>query len=86
MTDQNTPSEARRTDDASSRRDPALPAELQSAETKLVYLYVRQTGGCTPAELCESLRLRKLSVFPLLRSLRERELIRREADRYVPDD
>ena len=86
MTDQNTTSETRRTDDASSRRDPTLPAELQSAETKLVYLYVRQTGGCTSAELCESLRLRKLSVFPLLRSLRERELVRREADRYVPDD
>ncbi|MDS0295254.1 helix-turn-helix domain-containing protein [Halogeometricum luteum] len=86
MTDRDTSSETQRTDDAPPRRDPTLPAELRSAETKLVYLYVRQTGGCTPAELCESLQLTKLSVLPLLRSLRERELVRREADRYVPDD
>ncbi|MFC4357862.1 MarR family transcriptional regulator [Halobium salinum] len=82
-----TPTTRESTDDSHSNA-PAVPETLpggvSSAEAKLVYLYVRQRGACSAEELAESLRLTKLSLFPHLRTLLDRGLLRREDDRYVP--
>ena len=60
-----------------------VPAELNSPCSKLVYLYLATHGGATVNELHEGLDIRKLTLFSVLRSLRERELIGEETDRYV---
>ncbi|MFB6080293.1 MAG: TrmB family transcriptional regulator [Haloferacaceae archaeon] len=52
-----------------------MPAELATAEAKLVYLYVQAADGCTVDELYRDLGLPKLALFPVLDTLRERGLI-----------
>lgn len=76
--------DSKSTGDRSARQVESVPTEVTSAEAKLVYLYVRQTGACTAEELARSLRLTKLSLFPTLRTLVERGLLRRESGRYIP--
>ena len=60
-----------------------VPTELESPCAKLVYLYLATHDGATVGELHEGLDLRKLTLFSVLRSLRERELIGEETNRYV---
>ena len=60
-----------------------VPAELDSPCSKLVYLYLATHDGATVNELNEGLDVRKLTLFSVLRSLRGRELIEEETDRYV---
>ena len=59
------------------------PADL-SAESKLVYLYLHTADGCNVDELQANLGLKKLSLFPVLRSLTERGLVRRDGSAYLP--
>ena len=60
-----------------------VPAELESPCAKLVYLYLATHDGATVGELHEGLALQKLTLFSVLRSLREQGLIGEETDRYV---
>lgn len=71
-------------DDMAIRQMPkTLPDELQSARGKLVYLYLVQSEGATLADLKADLDLGALTVYSVLKTLRERGLVRREEDRFV---
>lgn len=61
----------------------SVPAEL-SAESKLVYLYLHTTDGCHVDELQDRLGLKKISLYPVLESLTERGLVRRDGMTYLP--
>lgn len=61
-----------------------LPTELQSPRSKLVYLYLSACGGATLTELQRCLSMRKLTLYSVLRTLRERGFVGRNGDGYVP--
>ena len=60
-----------------------VPSELESPCTKLVYLYIATHGGATVGELQANLHLKKLTLFSVLRSLRERGFVGEETNEYV---
>jgi predicted transcriptional regulator len=61
----------------------ALPNELDSAPSKLVYLYLRTAGECTVDDLQSSLDMKKISLYPLLKSLSKQGLVDREGETYT---
>lgn len=61
-----------------------VPDDLTSAESKLVYLFLTARGGATIAELHDALDIRKISLFPVLRTLTERGVVAREGPTYLP--
>jgi len=60
-----------------------VPNDLTSAESKLVYLFLTATDGATVDELHDALDIRKISLFPVLRTLTERDVVAREGATYV---
>lgn len=60
----------------------SMPDDLSSSEAKLVYLYLTVSGGCTAERLHRDLGLGRLSLFPTLDVLAERDLVDRHGDRY----
>jgi predicted transcriptional regulator len=60
----------------------ALPNELDSASSKLVYLYLRTAGECTVDDLQSSLDMKKISLYPLLQTLSKQDLVDREGETY----
>ncbi|WP_101298233.1 helix-turn-helix domain-containing protein [Halegenticoccus soli] len=60
-----------------------IPGDLRSPRAKLVYLYLSTHGSATVTELQDALRMRKLSLYSILATLRDRGLVSREAERYV---
>jgi DNA-binding IclR family transcriptional regulator len=55
-------------------RDRALPTELESPRAKLVYLYLR-TATASLDDLQSDLGLKKITLYSILRTLRERDLV-----------
>ncbi|GAB3018376.1 helix-turn-helix domain-containing protein [Natronobiforma cellulositropha] len=62
--------------------DVSIPAELESARAKLVYLYVAVRGSATADDVCEALHIDKGSVLRIAATLRERGLLHQEDGRY----
>lgn len=62
---------------------PTLPPELQSPRAKLVYLYLTTNGDATVSEMGESLGMKKLSLYSILKTLRKEGLVACEGDRYA---
>ncbi|MFC5135210.1 MULTISPECIES: MarR family transcriptional regulator [Haloferacaceae] len=63
---------------------PALPPELQSPRAKLVYLYLTTNGHATVSEMGDSLGMKKMSLYSILKTLREQDMVVREGDAYTP--
>lgn len=61
-----------------------LPAELDSAQAKLVYLYLDATGGTTVADLKETLSMQKMAILSVLRSLSKQNLVEKDGSTYAP--
>lgn len=61
----------------------SLPDELESAQAKLVYLYLQTAGEATLADIERDLRVKRLSLYGILDTLRSRDLVSRDGDRYV---
>lgn len=61
----------------------AVPDSLESSQAKLVYLYLSATPGATVDELHERLDLDRLSLFPVLETLRSHDLVVRDGETYV---
>jgi predicted transcriptional regulator len=59
-----------------------VPAELESPRAKLVYLFLSVHGEATVSELQENLEMKKISLYSILGTLCERELVSRDAERY----
>ncbi|WP_226482433.1 MarR family transcriptional regulator [Natrinema amylolyticum] len=64
------------------RIDP-LPTELDSAQSKLVYLTLEATDGATVGDLSGLLDMQKLSILSVLSSLESEGLIERTGSEYV---
>ncbi|MFB6252531.1 MAG: TrmB family transcriptional regulator [Halobellus sp.] len=61
---------------------PSMPTELESPRAKLVYLFLSTHGEATISELESSLNMKKISLYSILSTLCERELIDQDAERY----
>lgn len=66
-----------------SRSVAPLPAELGSSGAKLVYLYLDVENEATIDELQASLGMRKVTLYPLLRTLTRTGLVEKVESRYV---
>lgn len=62
---------------------PALPPELQSPRAKLVYLYLTTSGNATVSEMGDSLGMKKLSLYSILKTLRKEEMVVCDGDTYT---
>ncbi|ERG93042.1 MAG: sugar-specific transcriptional regulator TrmB [Haloquadratum walsbyi J07HQW1] len=69
-----------------SLETPSVPSELTSPRAKLVYLFLSANGETTLSELQSALNMQKLSLYSILSTLRERELIDQQAERYIVDN
>jgi DNA-binding MarR family transcriptional regulator len=58
--------------DGRSKTDVSLPDDFESAQAKLVYLYLRVRPESTADELCTALDVDKGAVLSITRTLRER--------------
>lgn len=65
------------------RSAPSVPVELESAGTKLVYVYLDAAGGATIDDLRESLGMKTITLYPLLDSLEKRNVVERDGDTYL---
>lgn len=52
-----------------------VPDGLSSSQSKLVYLYLATHNGVTESELCESLDMKRLALYSVLKTLRRNSLI-----------
>ena len=57
---------------------------LTAAESKLVYVFLAASDGATIDELTDALEISKISLFPVLRTLIERNVVARDGSAYVP--
>lgn len=64
---------------------PSLPNELTAASTKLVYLYVAAVDGATIDQMEADLDMRKLSLFPVVEDLADRNLLQTDGNQYQLD-
>lgn len=68
---------------STSTRPIAMPDDLPSPQTKLVYLSLLQAENATATDLQERLGLSKLTLFAVLESLVASNLVARTEDGYV---
>ena len=62
----------------------AVPPELSSDGTKLVYLYLQVNGESTLDDLNQSLEMKTISLLPILNTLQSKELVDRQDNCYLP--
>jgi DNA-binding MarR family transcriptional regulator len=62
---------------------PALPPELQSPRAKLVYLYLTTNGDATVSEMGESLGMKKISLYSILKTLKREGMVDCDGDTYA---
>ncbi|ELY64910.1 hypothetical protein [Natrinema versiforme] len=70
-------------DAQSTDRLDQLPTELDSAQSKLVYLTLEATGGATTADLSRLLNMQQLTILSVLSSLESEDLIAQSGSEYV---
>jgi predicted transcriptional regulator len=59
-----------------------LPTELESPRAKLVYLYL-QNGAASIDDLQSDLEVKKITLFSILSTLRERGLVEKQDGRFA---
>lgn len=62
-----------------------MPADVKSPRGKLVYLYLDTAGEATLDELEDGLDLPRLTLYGVLKTLRERGLVDEKDGRYVAE-
>lgn len=70
-------------DDPRSGAVSTVPDEIESAEAKLVYVYLDAATGATVDDLVEHLGITRLSAFPVLDRLTDKGLVDRDGPLYV---
>lgn len=63
-------------------RERKLPTELESPRAKLVYLYL-QTDDASIDDLQTDLGVQKITLYSILRTLRERELVEKRGGQFA---
>jgi len=61
----------------------SIPTDLDSAQAKLVYFYLATAGGSTADDVSQTLRMKKISVLSLLRTLQNSGHVESRGDQYV---
>lgn len=65
-------------------REEGLPTELESPRAKLVYLYLdHRTDGASIDDLQSDLDVQKITLYSILRTLRERELVEKRSGQFA---
>lgn len=59
-----------------------LPTELESPRAKLVYLYL-QRGAASIDDLQSDLEVKKITLFSILSTLRERGLVEKQGTQFT---
>ncbi|WP_135825925.1 TrmB family transcriptional regulator [Halorussus ruber] len=59
-----------------------LPTELDSPRAKLVYLYL-QRGGASIDDLQSDLEVKKITLYSILSTLRERGLVQKQGGQFA---
>jgi predicted transcriptional regulator len=62
----------------------SVPDDIESPAAKLVYLYLTMTGEATLSDLQNGLDLKRLTLYTILKTLRERGLVQEDGDAYAP--
>lgn len=70
-------------DDDESDAQSTIPEELNSASSKLVYLYIRLNEMPTLTEMSEELHMKKLTLYSVLETLQDNGLVDKTGDRYA---
>jgi len=60
-----------------------MPTDLRSPRAKLVYLFLSINGTATITELQESLNMKKISLYSILKTLRKQGVISKDDNRYA---
>lgn len=60
-----------------------IPTEIESAGSKLVYLYLDTAGDATVDELQSALGMKQLALFPVLDTLSSEGLVTRDGEHYT---
>jgi len=60
-----------------------IPTSLQSPRAKLVYLFLSTNGSATINELQDSLNMKKISLYSILKTLRKENVISKDGDHYA---
>lgn len=68
---------------SAARSQATVPASIDSSCAKLVYLYLSTHGSATVSELQDRLSMKKLTLYSVLRTLRERELVSEDGERFT---
>lgn len=76
------PEQSTETPTAPSLADFALPSNLESTGTKLVFLYLDATNGGDIADLRASLGMKTITLYPILQTLETNGLVERDGDEY----
>lgn len=61
----------------------SVPDDLDSAQAKLVYVYLEATDGATVDDLGATLAMKKLSILSILNTLSSAGYVERHGDEYV---
>lgn len=61
----------------------ALPGEIESPRAKLVYLFLSMNETVTITELQNSLDMKKISLYSVLKCLEEQNLISKNGESYA---
>lgn len=61
----------------------ALPESVETAEPKLVYLYLSVVEEATIEDLSETLGMKLLTLYPLLSTLTEDDLVERRGETFA---
>ena len=60
-----------------------LPNGVSSPRAKLVYLYLATHGAVCEDDLCDGLSMKRISLYSILKTLRESGHVEKADDRYV---
>ncbi|SDR26291.1 MarR family transcriptional regulator [Natronobacterium texcoconense] len=60
-----------------------LPAELESPQAKLVYLYLEATDGATATDLTDGLAMKKIAILSVLNQLSSEGLVEKTGTTYA---
>ncbi|ELY52860.1 MULTISPECIES: helix-turn-helix domain-containing protein [Natronococcus] len=65
-----------------SRPTVSIPDDFDSAQAKLIYLYLREWPNASADEVCAALGVEKGAFLSVARTLRERDYVERVDGRY----
>ncbi|ELY89761.1 helix-turn-helix domain-containing protein [Natrinema altunense] len=70
------------TQSGKSRSTVSIPDDIESAQAKLVYLYISVWPAATPGDICTALALNKGTVLSIAGTLRDRGYLERRDGGY----